>query len=207
MNCFGYCSLEPSGGKRNSFCLSSNDVSPNITVSLLIWASKRLRYGSSVNPGRFCRSCQLFWMALIFIYLRVVQAIEGSRFGVQQYSTNSFSTPFFAVQKQKSQQLHFCKSLAFWAETEIWTRDPFITSEVLYRWAICITCWKLEDSDETKGGFCIGVQHCVQQSLPAIACRLMIKWFINRELYGMRMKEDKHCNRGIFKPPLQSLSS
>ena len=23
----------------------------------------------------------------------------------------------------------------------------------------------------------------------------------------MRMKEDKHCNRGIFKPPLQSLSS
>ena len=93
------------------------------------------------------------------------------------------------------------------AESEIWTRDPFITSEVLYRWAICITCWKLEDSDETKGGFCIGVQHCVQQSLPAIACRLMIKWFINRELYGMRMKEDKHCNRGIFKPPLQSLSS
>ena len=136
MNCFGYCSLEPSGGKRNSFCLSSNDVSPNITVSLLIWASKRLRYGSSVNPGHFCRSCQFFWMALIFIYLRVVQAIEGSRFGVQQYSTNSFSTPFFAVQKQKSQQLHFCKSLAFWAETEIWTRDPFITSEVLYRWAI-----------------------------------------------------------------------
>ena len=133
MNCFGYCSLEPSGGKRNSFCLSSNDVSPNITVSLLIWASKRLRYGSSVNPGHFCRSCQLFWMALIFIYLRIAQAIEGSRFGVQQYSTNSFSTPFFAVQKQKSQQLHFCKSLAFWAETEIWTRDPFITSEVLYR--------------------------------------------------------------------------
>lgn len=41
-------------------------------------------------------------MALIFIYLRVVQAIEGSRFGVQQYSTNSFSTPFFAVQKQKA---------------------------------------------------------------------------------------------------------
>ena len=67
MNCFGYCSLEPSGGKRNSFCLSSNDVSPNITVSLLIWASKRLRYGSSVNPGHFCRSCQLFeWLWFSF---------------------------------------------------------------------------------------------------------------------------------------------
>ena len=100
MNCFGYCSLEPSGGKRNSFCLSSNDVSPNITVSLLIWASKRLRYGSSVNPGHFCRSCQLFWMALIFIYLRVVQAIEGSRFGVQQYSTNSFQ-PLFSLCRNK----------------------------------------------------------------------------------------------------------
>ena len=153
MNCFGYCSLEPSGGKRNSFCLSSNDVSPNITVSLLIWASKRLRYGSSVNPGHFCRSCQLFWMALIFIYLRVVQAIEGSRFGVQQYSTNSFSTPFFAVQKQKSQQLHFCKSLAFWAETEIWTRDPFITSEVLYRWAISAFPWKSVGYKVWKCGF------------------------------------------------------
>ena len=147
MNCFGYCSLEPSGGKRNSFCLSSNDVSPNITVS------QRLRYGSSVNPGHFCRSCQLFWMALIFIYLRVVQAIEGSRFGVQQYSTNSFSTPFFAVQKQKSQQLHFCKSLAFWAETEIWTRDPFITSEVLYRWAISAFRWKSVGYKVWKCGF------------------------------------------------------
>lgn len=92
-------------------------------------------------------------LLLIFIYLRVVQAIEGSRFGVQQYSTNSFSTPFFAVQKQKSQQLHFCKSLAFWAETEIWTRDPFITSEVLYRWAISAFRWKSVGYKVWKCGF------------------------------------------------------
>ena len=51
-----------------------------------------------------------------------------------------------------------------------------------------------------------GVQHCVQQSLPAIACRLMIKWFIDSELCGIEKIEDKHCKGGIFKPPLQSLS-
>ena len=41
--------------------------------------------------------------------------------------------PFSLCRNKKSQQLHFCKLLTFRAETEICTRDPFITSEVLYR--------------------------------------------------------------------------
>ncbi len=58
-----------------------------------------------------------------------------------------------------------------------------------------------------KRAFRRGVQHYVQQSLPAIACRLMIKWFIDSELCGIEKIEDKPCNRGIFKTPLQGLSS
>ena len=41
----------------------------------------------------------------------------------------------------------------FRAETEIWTRDPFITSEVLYRWAISALCWKSTDCVAVKDGF------------------------------------------------------
>ena len=54
----------------------------------------------------------------------------------------AISALFFTVLKQKSQQSHFCNLLTFRAETEIWTRDPFITSEVLYRWAISYFRWK-----------------------------------------------------------------
>lgn len=58
-----------------------------------------------------------------------------------------------------------------------------------------------------KRAFRRGVQHYVQQSLPAIACRLMIKQFIDSELCGIEKIEDRPCNRGIFKTPLQGLSS
>ena len=51
------------------------------------------------------------------------------------------SALFFTVLKQKSQQSHFCELLTFRAESEIWTRDPFITSEVLYRWANSAFRW------------------------------------------------------------------
>ena len=55
--------------------------------------------------------------------------------------------------KNKKRDYKNCNLLIVRAETEIWTRDPFITSEVLYRWAISAFRWKSVGYKVWKCGF------------------------------------------------------
>ncbi len=93
------------------------------------------------------------------------------------------------------------------AESEIWTRDPFITSEVLYRWANSAFDWKSIDYSLLKDGNPCGVQQSVQQSLSAITCWLMISGLFIVGCMRRGLYRDKLSQRGIFETPLQSLSS
>ena len=152
------------------------------------------------------------WIALIFICLQITQAILSSDFNVRHYvQRHTSDLPFQPLSLRKTAQK---KEIADFATSwfyELLTRLELVTSSLPRK---CSTTelqqrspWKSAVSRSTKRKFQHCVQHCVQQSLPAIACRLMIKWFINREFMEWKMKEDKPCKRGIFKTPLQSLSS
>ena len=136
-------------------------------------------------------------ITLIFIYLQIVQAILSSDFNVQHYVQHfALEAPFQPLCLHRSARKKrlpcFGNRLISRAVDEDWTRDLFLTKEVLYHWATTAMPWNLMICKGVGGVFRCGVQHYVQhyvqQSLPAIACRLMIKWFIDSELCGKEKK-------------------
>ena len=116
-----------------------------------------------------------------------------------------FPAPFPSQNSTKKEIADFATSWFY----ELLTRLELVTSSLPRK---CSTTelqqrspWKSAVSRSTKKKFQHGVQHCVQQLLPAIACRLTIKWFMDSEL--CEKKERTNFAKGTINIPLsQSLS-
>ena len=158
-----------------------------------VWSPCRTLFRLLWNAGKLSATVPECLVLRIAVSWRSV-CLKGTTAEVSAFSDSSKEPG------KKKEVASKCNLLILRAESEIWTRDPFITSEVLYHWANSAFDWKSIDYSLLKDGNPCGVQQSVQQSLSAITCWLMISGLFIVGCMRRGLYRDKLSQRGIFEP-------